>query len=42
MIWIQMFTPLEIPLFYGGDHIIELQSPREKVRDQSPILSNGA
>lgn len=25
-----MFTPLEIPIFSGGDHIIKLQSPREK------------
>jgi len=39
---IQLLTPSEIPVFYGGGHIIKLQSLREKVGDQSPTLSNGA
>ena len=41
MIWNYLFAPLEIPVFYGGDHIIKLQSLTEKVGSQSPVLSNG-
>jgi len=37
-----MFTPLEIPIFSGGDPIIKLQSPKREGRDPSRILSNGA
>jgi hypothetical protein len=32
------FTPLEIPLFYVGDHIIRLQSLIEKRGVQRPTL----
>ncbi len=36
-----MFTPLEIPIFYGGDHIIKLQSLTEKVGVKAPSFLTG-
>jgi hypothetical protein len=41
MIWIRMFTPLEISGFYGGDHIIKLQSLKEKVGVKAPSFQTG-
>jgi hypothetical protein len=41
MIWEHLFAPLEIPVFYGGDHIIRLQSLTKKVEVKAPSFSNG-
>jgi hypothetical protein len=41
MIWKHLFTPLEIPVFYGMDHIIKLQSLTEKVGVKAPSFLTG-
>jgi hypothetical protein len=41
MIWKHLFAPLEIPVFYGGDHIIKLQSLTEKVGVKAPSFLTG-